>query len=137
MIRKQLLFLSSALTCWLLICLPVRSYAGDESAWTCSIAFAICLAPALLTFAWSAWALESGTPEQKLAAFLGGSGIRMFAVAGTAFFLSQRYAYLESAGFLSWVLGFYLLLLTLEIVLLLSTHATKPTASSEARPGGG
>ena len=137
MIRKLGLFATVTLASWLIVCVMVRSFIGDDSALACAVAFGICWVPAFLTFAWSAWALERGAPEQRLAAILGGGGIRMLAVGGTAIFLNERYAFLNSAGFPGWVLGFFLLLLTLEIVLLLSTLSAKMPASSQARPGGG
>ena len=98
------------------------SLASSNSA----VAFAICLIPALLTLAWSLWALRR-SPEHQLAAVMGGTGVRLAVVGAATVLLHSRFEYLrQTPGFLTWVLVFYLFTLGLEIAVLLRAQPTAP-----------
>jgi hypothetical protein len=86
-------------------------------------ALLLCLVPACLTMLWVGWGPRK-TPEQQVAAVLGGTGVRMFVVLGVCLLLTETVPYYQHAGFLIWVLLFYLFTLGLEIVLLLRGRRT-------------
>jgi hypothetical protein len=105
---------------WLLTAFPVRWLGGGDAALIYSAtAVAVCLAPAVLTFLWME--LATFSPEQKLVAGLGGTGLRIAFVLG-ALFLLGRYVpyYRQHEGFWIWVLVVYMVTLILEITLLAS-----------------
>src|SRR5262249_26061920 len=79
----------------------------------------VCLVPALLTLGWVTWAARR-SPEQQLLGVLGGTGVRLFFVAGAGLALYNLVDYFrESPGFLTWVLVWYLFTLALEVGVLL------------------
>jgi len=92
----------------------------DEAAPFLLAAFGLCMIPSLVTLVWATWS-ATRSPEQQLAAGLGGAGVRMFGVlaAGLALTLTIPYFKSHQQGFWFAVLAFYLYSLTLEIVILL------------------
>jgi hypothetical protein len=122
--RRLLLLLAGSLAFWLLAALPVRLLGGGDTALTWSgTALLLCLLPAAVTLAWAHWAL-GGTPEQQLALVLGGSGVRLFFVLGTAFLLYELVPYYQGTGFWVWLLASYLVTLALDLGLMLSGRTT-------------
>jgi hypothetical protein len=106
---------------WLAAAAPARRLGGDLALLQSAVAALVCLVPAAVTLLWSGRAL-GGPPEQQLLAVLGGTGLRLFAVlvAGVGLFLSVPA--LGHAAFLIWLVVFYLITLTLEVVLLVRRH---------------
>jgi hypothetical protein len=126
--RRLGLLVAGSLTLWLLVAYPARLLWGDSAAVYSAVALVLCLVPTALTLAWSTWAM-SQAPEQQLVSVLGGSGVRMFAVLGTAWALSSAQPFFQQQSFWVWILAFYLVTLALEMVLLLAGRSV--TANPE------
>ena len=123
MIRRLATLLGGSFAFWVLLAIP-GSYVWGESALVCSaLAAALCLVPTALTLAWASWA-SNQSPDQQLVMILGGTGVRMFLVLGSALALYYTVPYLsDRLGFWVWVLVFYLFTLALEMALVLSGRA--------------
>jgi hypothetical protein len=81
------------------------------------VAALICVVPAAGTLAWATWALgDSG--ENQTAAVLGGTGLRLFAVVGVGMALFFAVPTFAGVAFFVWLVFFYLVTLTFEVVLL-------------------
>jgi hypothetical protein len=89
-------------------------------------ALLLCLVPAALTMLWATWG-RTQSPEQRVVAVLGGTGVRMFVVLGVCLLLTSFVPYYQHASFWIWVLLFYLFTLALEVVLLVRG---RPAASA-------
>jgi len=76
----------------------------------------LCFIPSALTMA---WALGEGqqTPEQRRLVALGGTISRMFFVLGAGLLLTSTIEYFRVTTFWFWLLAFYLVTLTLEVVI--------------------
>ena len=85
-------------------------------------AFLLCLLPAVATMLWAHWALNQ-SPEHQLATILGGTGVRMFFVLGVGLLLTSQVAYFQRQGFWMWLLVFYLVILTLEMILVAGSRS--------------
>jgi hypothetical protein len=130
-IRRLLLLLAGSLAFWLLAALPARLLGGGDTALTWSgTALLLCLLPAAATLAWAHRALE-GTPEQQLAVVLGGSGLRLFFVLGTAFLLYEMVPHYQATGFWVWLLVCYLFTLALDLGLMLSGRTAAKTTGMQ------
>lgn len=136
MIGRLLSFAAASALVWLVVALPARAAWGDETALTSAAAMAICMLPALVTLAWVQWSW--GRPiETQFTAALGGTGIRLFAVAIITILLDQSVPFLREHGLISWVALFYMLTLALEVGLILwawprTTPAHAPERASRA-----
>ncbi len=125
--------LGGGITLWVVLAIPARRLWGDTAAVYGAVALLLCLVPTCLTLWWAARA-RNGSPEQQMLAVLGGAGVRMFLVLAGALALVQFVPYFqEQAGFLVWLLIFYLFTLGLEVALLLADQ--KPAASRRANGG--
>jgi hypothetical protein len=127
---------------WILAAYPAQWYWGPEVVVPSLAALALCLGPALATFALAWWGL-SQSPQHQLLAVLGGTGLRMFVVLGLAAVLAILVPVLRGPGFWIWLILFYLQTLALEMTLLLlgkpaAANVPRPAARSEgfAQPAG-
>jgi hypothetical protein len=128
-----LVLIGGSLAFWCLLALPAHYVWGGPALVYSATALALCLIPAALTLVWAQYAFAQSADKQ-LTMVLGGTGVRLFAVAGGGFTLIQFVPYFRephTPGFLSWVLAFYLFTLIMET--LLST-AGRPAADSEMVP---
>ncbi len=142
MIGRLALFVGLTAAVWLLLVIPARHWWGDpDRYWLCdavtvgsAVALAVCLVPATVTLAWSLWSLGK-PPEQQVTAVLGGTGLRLFVVAGVAFACYQQVEFLRQDGayFWMWILVFYGVTLALEVVFLLRAVAGRAPQKAEAR----
>jgi hypothetical protein len=132
---RLLTFAATALVAWLLITLPVRLLWGDVQAVYSAVAVLLCLVPCLITLGWVTWAARL-SPEQQLLGVLGGTGVRLFFVAGAAVALDNFVDYFRGQpGFWAWVLVWYLLTLALEVtVLLLGMAPAQPPRVTTTSP---
>src|SRR5262249_28322593 len=88
-----------------------------------------CLVPAAITLLWSLrWADRS--PEWRLAALIGGMGLRMVVVLGGGVALYLSVPLCHDVRFWLWVAGSYLLTLTLETTLMVSSLHVNPVPNS-------
>jgi hypothetical protein len=118
-----LLQAGASLAFWVLTSLAARVLMDDsvEAArqgiysGTCLL---LCMVPTDVTLWWGRRALAA-SPEQQLAAVMGGTGIRMFAVLVAGWLLWSKVAYYGDSSFWNWLLACYLFTLALEITLLL------------------
>lgn len=131
---RILALIGGTLAAWVLIALPARALcepdvAADVATFS-GTAFALCLAPAILTLWWGRSALRK-SPEIQLVAILGGNGIRMFGVLLAAWGLTQLVASYDDFAFWCWLLVAYMITLALEITLLLVGNAPAETMAKE------
>lgn len=117
--KKRLgLLVAGTLGTWLLAVYPAHALGGEPAVVYSLVAVALCLLPTSGTLLWAGWALDQ-TTEQQLALLLGGMGVRMAFVLGGGLILYSTLPYFQQPAFWLWVLVFYLLTLTLEMVLIL------------------
>jgi hypothetical protein len=114
------LLLGGTVGFWLLVFYPARLLWGDEAVFFSAAAGLLCLVPTAATLVWSHRALHGGSPNQQLAAILGGTGVRMAFVIGLGLILFHGVPELHHPGFLVWVVVFYLWTLALEMSVLLT-----------------
>jgi hypothetical protein len=122
-------FLAAGLAVWILVA-GFAYFVWDEMAAVyCSVAAALCLLPSVGTLVWAEWG-QGQSPEQQLIAALGGTGLRMFFVLGTALLLTNTIPYLaeRQQSFWLWLLFFYLTYLALEMTFLV---AGRPVPSKD------
>jgi hypothetical protein len=117
--RKVGLLLGVSLLIWAAAAYPTWELGGEQQLLYSAVALVVCLLPTTLSMVWSEWALRKA-PEQHLLTVLGGTGLRLFFVLGVSLALGSSLSYFRGGGFLLWVLAFYLLTLTLEVVLLVT-----------------
>ncbi len=111
---------------WVVLAYPAFRLGGVEGLVYSLTAACLCLVQTALTLLWTTKTLE-GTPDQQLAAVLGGTGVRIGVVAGAALGLYYGVEYFKQESFLIWLLVFYVLTLALEVGLFLrSRSATAP-----------
>lgn len=115
--KRVLTLAGVGLVLWLAALAPASLWLGNEAVIQCSVALAICLAPALATLLWAecVWRHDS---DMRLLAALGGSGIRLLVTLGVGAFLYFQYPETYTRSFWGWVAFFYLVLLGVEVFLL-------------------
>ncbi len=106
---------------WVLLLYPATLVWGDAVIVQSVAAALICLVPGLVTMLWAQWGLRS-TPEQQLAAILGGTGLRMAVALGSGLALFYGFPETFTEVFWIWLLVFYLTVLALEIALLVGAQ---------------
>lgn len=117
-----------SLFAWVAAAYPAYRLGGETVFIHSAVAFAICLMPAVATFLLARLSF-GGTREQRLMFTMLGTGLRMFVVLGVVLVLQVETEYFRPTGFALWVLGFYLLTLTLEVVLLVQEQAAMDRAA--------
>ena len=116
--KKRLgLLIAGSLAVWLLAAYPAHLLGGDAAVVYSAVALVLCLVPAAMTLLWAGWALGRSA-EQQLGMVLGSTGARMVFVLGTALALHYAVPYFQQQSFWVWILVFYLVTLTLEMVLI-------------------
>lgn len=124
MIRDLAWLIGSVVGLWIVTAIPAY-YLGDETALMfAGVAVVLCLTPAVLTLVWAGRAIK-GSAEQQLAAALGGMAVRMVVVVvgGMAFF--HGVPGFMRGRFWFWVIGFYLVILAVEINLVVARRSVK------------
>jgi hypothetical protein len=101
---------------WGALLVPGWSLWGEDALLHSGVALALCLVPAVATFI---LILRSATtPDMRLLATLGASGIRMGVSLGIGLLLHTKLPAAFPMIFLYWLLVFYLVILGLEVTLL-------------------
>jgi hypothetical protein len=118
-IKRMGLLAGGALACWVVVIYPARLLGGEAAVVQSAVAAALCLAPSLATLAWACRTLER-SPEQLVIVVLGGMLVRMAFVLGAGTAVYALLPDFRHVSFWIWVLVFYLITLTLEMVLLLA-----------------
>src|SRR6266480_4905920 len=115
--RRPLLLVAGCAWIWLLLA-PVAYVLDPEWGLVHSaVAAAICLLPTVATLLWCDRVLGN-SPEMQLAAVFGGTGVRMAVVVGAALALYSSLEEFRLGRFWVWIVVFYLVSLTLEMILL-------------------
>lgn len=128
MSKRIAYFIGGCITLWVVLAVPARRLWGDTAAVHGAVALLLCLVPTTLILLWTAWA-QARSPEQQLAAVLGGTGLRLVLVMAGALALFQFVPYFQGqTGFLVWLLVFYLFTLAFEVVLVVTAPAQGPRA---------
>lgn len=118
---------------WVVAAYPAYQFGGEQTLVHSAVAALLCLVPAALTFALARWSV-GGAPEQRLLLTLGGTGLRMFLVLAVVAVLVFNTTYFQPAGFVFWVLGFYLLTLALEVTFLVQELAATDRPANQPQP---
>jgi hypothetical protein len=142
MIRQLGLLWMGSLALWLVCAACAWLLSGQTGLLDTTVACALCLVPMTATLVW-AHGSSNSAPEQQLLAVLGGTGVRLMVAIGGGIALSRTVEALARPAFLVWVVVFYLLTLTLEIVLVVrqlngsTAAAPVPRQSSATLPDRG
>lgn len=110
------------LAVWAGTALPAYALGSQAAPRFAGVAALLCLAPAAATLAWVRWA-AAGSPERQLLAVMGGMAVRMAFVFGVGLALYHSVPEFHRVSFWLWVIGFYLVTLTLEVVLVVGRPA--------------
>jgi hypothetical protein len=118
--------IGGALAVWAAAYLPARYFGGQRAVVYSLTALLLCLIPTALTLAWACRALAH-SPSQAMLLVVGGTGLRMTFVLGAGLILYQAVPYFQQTSFWFWILGFYLVTLSLEMLLV---RSLKPAGSA-------
>jgi hypothetical protein len=132
--RRVGLFLGASFVAWAAVAIPARFIWADFALLQSSVAAGICVAPSIVSLAWSDRAFRHH-PNQLLLAVLGGTGFRITVVLGLATALYAGMRSLPGWGgesFWGWVLAFYLITLGIEMTVLL---AGRPAVRENTQDG--
>jgi hypothetical protein len=132
--RRLLLLIGATLAFWVLVALPARWAWGNVALTYSATAMALCLVPATVSLGWATWAYRQ-CADKQFTMIMGGTGLRLFAVAVGAFALYRSIAYFaEHDGFLTWVGVFYVVTLALETTFSLAGRPASDVLSESAAP---
>jgi hypothetical protein len=132
-IQRLLVLIGSCGLLWLVLACPAYWWLGGDHFLYSAVAAAMCLVPTAATLLWCELAMGK-TPEQQLAAVMGGTGIRMFFVIGVGMVIYHTLPQFHSGSFWLWILVFYLVTLTMEIVLITRRQTATDRASLTNTP---
>jgi len=130
---RLLLLISSCVLLWLVLAGPVFLWLGGQHLLYSAVAAGICLVPTSGTLLWCDLVLGK-SPEQQLAAVMGGTAFRMVFVVGLGMVLYGCVPGFASASFWLWIIGFYLAALGVEVFLLTRRQTTTDRASYPDTP---
>jgi len=128
--------LLGSLVLWLLAAVPAWLLGGTTALADTALACGLCLVPMVATFIWAEWACAQAA-DQQLLAVLGGTGVRLFVVAGAGIGLYHAVAELHRPAFLLWVIIFYLATLTLEVVVVVRRQGAVTATQHQPSPPSG
>jgi hypothetical protein len=111
---------------WAAAFLPARLLGGERAVIYSLVALFICLIPSAITLAWACRTIKY-RPSQAFVVIASGTGVRVTFVLGAGLILNQAVAYFEHTSFWLWILGFYMVTLGLETLLV---RSLKPAASA-------
>jgi hypothetical protein len=120
--QRLLLLLGSCLFLWLLLAGPVYWLLGSQQLLFSAVAAGVCLIPAAGTLILCELAFGK-SPEQQLAAVMGGMGIRMLFVLGLGMTMYYGLPGFKSGSFWLWIIGFYLVTLAAEVTIIVRRQA--------------
>lgn len=122
MIRKVGALVGYSLLAWGLVVYPAWLLDGGTGIFLSGAALVLCLIPAAVTLGWAA-AIAQKSPEKLVLICMAGGGLRLAVVLGGGLFLHFAFPATFPRAFWVWLLVFYILTLTLEMVLLLKSHS--------------
>jgi hypothetical protein len=114
--KNLAILIGAPVALWGAVLYPSWLLWGEGAIVHSGVALALCLVPAVATFV--AIRQLTMTADTRLLATLGATGIRMGIVLGLGLLLHTQLPETFSAGFLYWLLVFYLVILGLEVGLL-------------------
>ena len=129
---RLLLLVACSVALWGILAGPIYLLLGEQHLLFSAVAAGLCLAPMMVTQVWCD-AVLGKSPEQQLAAVMGGTAFRMVFVVGIGMVLFSCTEEFAAAGFWLWIIGFYLWTLTVEMVLV----ARRQTAMDRAARSNG
>lgn len=108
----------STLLLWGVLIYPSWLIWGNSVWLESATAFGLCLVPGMIALAWTLHAGDA--PERQLTAVLGGTGVRLFFALGGGLMLNYALPETFTSGFWLWLAVFYMFILALETILVLS-----------------
>lgn len=115
--RSLGLLIFGTLAVWAAAVYPARLLWGDSAVVFSATAGLLCLVPTAATLVWSQRAFQKA-PQWQLVATLGGTLVRMLFVVGAGLVLFLTVQEFQQKRFWLWLIAFYLVTLTLEMMLL-------------------
>ena len=126
--RNLAILVGVPLVLWGVLLYPGWWLSGDDVFLQSGVALALCLVPAVVTYVMIQ--KFAATPDARLLATLGGSGVRMAVSLGVGLILHVNMPKAFPAVFLYWLLVFYLVILALEVGLLVRQPPAGPGSAS-------
>jgi hypothetical protein len=111
------LLIAGTLAVWAAAAYPARLLWGESAVLLSATAGLLCLVPTAATLVWSQRAFHKA-PQWQLVAVLGGTCVRMLFVVGAGLALFMLVPEFQYQRFWVWLVAFYLVTLTLEVVLI-------------------
>jgi hypothetical protein len=133
MIRSLGLLWAGTIMLWLLAAFPAWLISPETGLLDITVACGVCLVPMTATLLWCHYAFH-GRADQQLLAVLGGTGVRLLIVVAASIGLFLAVEVLGRPAFLVWVVVFYLLTLTMEVVVVVRQQNAS-TGAASARVG--
>jgi hypothetical protein len=107
-------FVGGTALLWAVCTLVSWNVHGESGILFTAVACALCLVPMLATLIWT-HRVQGGTSEAKLAAAMGGTGLRMMVVLLGGVTLFINVPALHHVAFMLWLIVFYLATLAIEV----------------------
>jgi hypothetical protein len=114
--RSLAILIGVTVAVWAAAFLPARMLGGERAVVYSLVALIICLIPSVVTLIWACRTIKY-RPSQAFAVIASSMGVRMTFVLGAGLILNQAVPYFEPMSFWVWILGFYMLSLCLETLL--------------------
>ena len=116
MTRSLGILIGVTVAVWAAAFLPARMLGGERTLIYSLVALVICLIPSVVTLIWACKTLKY-RPSQAFTVIASSMGVRMTFVLGAGLILNQAVPYFEPMSFWFWILGFYMVTLALETLL--------------------
>jgi len=123
--KSLVLLIGGGLLAWAALVYPGWLLWGESALVHSAAAWFLCVVPGAITVAWAL--RREQTPEMRVVAVLGGSGIRLLAALGGGLVLTESLPETFTKVFWLWVGVFYIVLLTLEVLLLVRQQKSAST----------
>ncbi|HEV8060761.1 MAG TPA: hypothetical protein VGP68_12850 [Gemmataceae bacterium] len=117
MTKALTILIGGTIAVWAAAFLPARLLGGERTLVYSLVALLICLIPSAFTLAWACRTIKY-RPSQAFVVIASGTGVRVTFVLGAGLILNQAVTYFEQTSFWLWILGFYMVTLCLETLLM-------------------
>jgi hypothetical protein len=123
--RGVALLIASTGIAWILAEVPARAWWGVAATYYSGAAALLCAVPAVITLFASARELDK-SPQWQLVVVVGGMALRIVFVVGMGIAICYLMPYFNEHRFWLWVIFFYWITLTVEVVLLVNRTGAAP-----------
>jgi len=124
--KSVVLLVSCSLALWAALLYPGWVWWGEAAFFHSAAAWTLCVVPGAAAMAWAM--SKHIAPESRALTALAGTGIRLMVTLGGGLMLTELLPETFTKIFWLWVGVFYLLMLTLEVILLVRFHQRSTAA---------